>query len=93
MAALVGVMFMVVIGTFAWNTFKILNKVPPADVVVMLAVTAITVQYNLAIAVGAGVVMAALVFAWENALRIRARKHIDERGVKHYEIFGPLFFG
>jgi sulfate permease, SulP family len=92
-AALVGVMFMVVVGTFAWNTFKILNKVPAADVVVMLAVTGITVRYDLATAVITGVVLAALVFAWENALRIRARKRVDAHGIKHYEIMGPLFFG
>jgi SulP family sulfate permease len=92
-AALVGVMFMVVIGTFAWNTFKILNKVPLSDVLVMLTVTAMTVAFDLAVAVLAGVIMSALVFAWENALRIRARKRIDEHGIKHYEIYGPLFFG
>ncbi len=92
-AALVGVMFMVVIGTFAWNTFKVLNRVPRADVVVMLVVTGLTVAYDLAVAVITGVVVSALVFAWENALRIRARKHTDEHGIKHYEIFGPLFFG
>jgi SulP family sulfate permease len=92
-AALVGVMFMVVIGTFAWNTFKILNKVPAADVVVMLIVTGMTVVFDLAIAVLTGVIVSALVFAWENALRIRARKRVDESGVKHYEIYGPLFFG
>ena len=92
-AALVGVMFMVVIGTFAWNTFRIVNKVPAADVVVMLIVTVLTVIFDLAIAVFAGVIVSALVFAWENALRIRARKYIDEHGIKHYEIFGPLFFG
>jgi SulP family sulfate permease len=92
-AALVGVMFMVVIGTFAWNTFRIMNKVPLADVLVMLTVTGMTVAFDLAIAVLTGVVMSALVFAWENALRIRARKSIDEHGIKHYEIYGPLFFG
>jgi SulP family sulfate permease len=92
-AALVGVMFMVVIGTFAWNTFKIFNKVPVADVLVMVLVTGLTVIFDLAIAVLAGVVVSALVFAWKNALRIRARKYIDDKGVKHYEIFGPLFFG
>ncbi len=92
-AALVGVMFMVVIGTFAWNTFRILNKVPAADVAVMALVTGLTVVYDLAIAVLCGVVISALVFAWENALRIRARKSVDEQGVKHYEIYGPLFFG
>ncbi len=92
-AALVGVMFMVVIGTFAWNTFRILNKVPFNDVVVMLTVTGLTVMFDLAIAVISGVVVSALIFAWENALRIRARKTVDEKGIKHYEIFGPLFFG
>ncbi|MGB3467404.1 MAG: SulP family inorganic anion transporter [Cyclobacteriaceae bacterium] len=92
-AALVGVMFMVVIGTFAWGTFRIANKIPLADMIVILIVTALTVVFDLAIAVLAGVVVSALVFAWENALRIRARKHIDEYGIKHYEIYGPLFFG
>jgi SulP family sulfate permease len=91
-AALVGVMFMVVIGTFAWNTFRILNKVPLADVLVMVTVTGMTVLFDLAIAVLTGVIMSALVFAWENAKRIRARKNTDEHGIKHYEIFGPLFF-
>lgn len=92
-AALVGVMFMVVIGTFAWNTFKILNKVPLADVIVMLVVTVLTVVFDLAIAVFSGVLVSALVFAWENAKRIRARKFVDDHGIKHYEIYGPLFFG
>jgi SulP family sulfate permease len=92
-AALVGVMFMVVIGTFAWSTFKIVNKVPKSDVIVIVLVTGLTVIFDLAIAVFAGVIVSALVFAWENALRIRARKSIDEHGIKHYEIYGPLFFG
>ena len=92
-AALVGVMFMVVIGTFAWSTFKVMNKIPVADLIVILLVTALTVIFDLAIAVLAGVVVAALVFSWENAIRIRARKRVDEHGIKHYEIYGPLFFG
>jgi SulP family sulfate permease len=92
-AALVGVMFMVVIGTFAWNTFRIMNKVPVADVAVTALVTGLTVAFDLAIAVLAGVVVSALVFAWESALRIRARKYTDDDGVKHYELYGPLFFG
>ena len=67
---------------------------PRHDVFVMLAVMAITVFFhNLAVAVLVGVVISALVFAWENAKRIRARKHVDEQGVKHYAIYGPLFFG
>ncbi len=92
-AALVGVMFMVVIGTFAWSTFGVLKKIPVADAMVILIVTVLTVMFDLAIAVISGVIISALVFAWENALRIRSRKYIDENGTKHYEIFGPLFFG
>ena len=92
-AALVGVMFMVVFGTFAWSSFQVWNKVPKSDVIVIVLVTALTVIFDLAIAVLAGVVVSSLVFAWENAKRIRARKHIDDHGVKHYEIYGPLFFG
>lgn len=92
-ATLVGVMFMVVFGTFAWSTFKVLNKVPISDVLVIIVVTALTVIFDLAIAVLVGIIISALVFAWENALRIRARKRIDEHGIKHYEIYGPLFFG
>ncbi len=92
-AALVGVMFMVVISTFAWNTFKILNKVPLSDIMVIALVTVLTVIFDLAVAVISGVIVSALVFAWENALMIRARKYTDEHGIKHYEIFGPLFFG
>jgi SulP family sulfate permease len=94
MAALVGVMFMVAIGTFEWASLKTFGRMPRQDVFVMLVVMAITVFFhNLAVAVLAGVVISALVFAWENAKRIRARKYIDAQGVKHYEIFGPLFFG
>lgn len=92
-AALVGVMFMVVIGTFAWSTFKIINKIPVSDLIVIILVTTLTVIFDLAIAVLAGVIVSALVFAWENAIRIRARKKVDEYGIKHYEIYGPLFFG
>ncbi len=92
-AALVGVMFMVVIGTFAWSSFRILNKIPLSDVIVLVAVSALTVIYDLAIAVIAGVIMSALVFSWENARRIRARKRMKEDGTKVYEIWGPLFFG
>ena len=92
-AALVGVMFMVVIGTFAWSSFRILNKIPLSDVIVLVAVSALTVIYDLAIAVIAGVIMSALVFSWENARRIRARKRMKDDGTKVYEIWGPLFFG
>ena len=92
-AALVGVMFMVVIGTFAWSSFRIINKIPRADVFVLILVSSLTVIFDLAIAVFAGVIVSALVFSWENAKRIRARKRIKEDGTKVYEIWGPLFFG
>ena len=94
MAALTGLMIMVSIGTFEWASFRTFNRMPKSDVFVMLAVTLITVLlHNLALAVLLGVIIAALVFSWDNAKRIRARKHIDKDGVKHYEIYGPLFFG
>lgn len=94
MAALTGVMIMVAIGTFEWASFKTFNKMPKSDIIVMLVVTLITIfMHNLALAVLIGVIISALVFAWENAKRIRARKYVDENGIKHYEIFGPLFFG
>jgi SulP family sulfate permease len=92
-AALVGVMFMVVIGTFAWSSFRILNKIPRTDLFVLILVSALTVIFDLAIAVISGVIVSALVFAWESARRIRARKRIREDGTKVYEIWGPLFFG
>ncbi len=92
-AALVGVMFFVVFKTFAWNTFNIINKAPKWDIAVIVIVTALTVIFDLAIAVIAGVIISALLFSWENALRIRVRKSVDEKGIKHYEVFGPLFFG
>nr|MBF0223347.1 SulP family inorganic anion transporter [Desulfobulbaceae bacterium] len=94
MAALVGLMFMVAIGTFEWASLNIIRKVPATDVFVMVTVAVVTVVFhNLAVAVLIGVVISALVFAWENATRIRARKHIGENGAKHYHIYGPLFFG
>jgi SulP family sulfate permease len=94
MAALTGLMIMVSIGTFEWASLKTFNKMPKSDIFVMVLVTAITaLLHNLALAVLIGVIIAALVFAWDNAKRIRARKRIDEDGIKHYEIYGPLFFG
>ncbi len=94
MAALTGVMIMVAFGTFEWASFKALSKMPKHDIFVMLVVTFITIiLHNLALAVLIGVIISALVFAWESAKRIRARKYVDENGVKHYELYGPLFFG
>ncbi|MDO6760266.1 SulP family inorganic anion transporter [Tamlana sp. 2_MG-2023] len=92
-AALIGVMFMMVIETFAWSSFRILKKIPKSDAVVLIVVSAVTVIFDLAIAVFVGVIISALVFAWENAKRIRARKRMREDGTKVYEIWGPLFFG
>jgi SulP family sulfate permease len=93
MAALTGVMIMVAIGTFEWASLKTFRRMPKSDVIVMVLVTLITVfLHNLALAVLIGVVISALVFAWENAKRIRARKFIDEQGAKHYEIFWPAVF-
>ena len=92
-AALVGVMFMVVFGTFAWSSFRIMNKIPRSDVFVLILVSLMTVFFDLAIAVISGVIVSALVFSWENAKRIRARKRTKVDGTKVYEIWGPLFFG
>jgi len=93
MAALTGLMIMVSIGTFEWASLRTFNKMPKSDVFVMVVVTLVTVFLkNLALAVIIGVIIAALVFAWDNAKRIRARKFIDDNGIKHYEIYGPLFF-
>jgi len=94
MAALTGLMIMVAIGTFEWASLKTFNRMPKSDIFVMVLVTLVTaILHNLALAVIIGVIIAALVFAWDNAKRIRARKHTDEDGIKHYEIYGPLFFG
>ncbi|MDZ7900390.1 MAG: SulP family inorganic anion transporter [Arcicella sp.] len=94
MAALTGLMIMVSIGTFEWISIRIINKMPKHDIFVGMLVALVTVIFhNLALAVLIGVIISALVFAWESAKRIRARKFIDEKGVKHYEIYGPLFFG
>lgn len=94
MAALTGLMIMVAIGTFEWASLRTFGRMPKSDLLVMVAVTLITIfLHNLALAVLFGVIISALVFAWESAKRIRARKRIDENGIKHYEIYGPLFFG
>lgn len=93
LAALTGVMFMVVIGTFAWNSFRVLARVPRADAVVIVLVTGITVATDLATAVVAGVIVSALAYAWQNAKRIHARSYATPEGAKVYQIEGPLFFG
>jgi SulP family sulfate permease len=93
LAALVGVMFMVVIGTFAWNTFRIMRVVPLHSTYVMLLVTFVTVWQDLAVAVVVGVIASALRYAWDNAKRIHATTAIGPEGEKIYEVEGPLFFG
>ena len=94
MAALTGVMIMVAVGTFEWASLRTFRRMPKSDVLVMVLVTLVTIfLHNLALAVLVGVIISALVFAWDNAKRIRARKRVDENGAKHYELYGPLFFG
>ncbi len=94
MAALTGLMIMVAVGTFEWASLRTFGRMPKSDILVMVLVTLVTIfLHNLALAVIVGVIISALRFAWESAKRIRARKRIDENGVKHYEIYGPLFFG
>jgi len=93
LAALVGVMFMVVIGTFAWNSLTILRKVPLTDAFVILLVTVVTVMEDLAVAVVVGVIVSALAYAWNNARRIHAKTYLTPEGAKVYQVQGPLFFG
>ena len=93
LAALVGVMFMVVIGTFAWQSLTILRRIPLTDTLVIVLVTAVTVMSDLAIAVIVGVIVSALAYAWNNATRIRATIDTTPDGAKVYRIDGPLFFG
>lgn len=93
LAALVGVMFMVVIGTFEWATFKLARRVPKQDFFVIILVTIVTVLTDLAVAVGVGVVVSALMFAWQHAKHINAVTSINEEGSKVYQINGPIFFG
>ncbi len=92
-AALVGVMFMVVLGTFEWATFRMFGRVPVSDIFVSILVAGVTVYADLAIAVVIGVIVSALIFAWEHAKRIKAGTYTDENGAKIYELDGPLFFG
>lgn len=93
LAALVGVMFIVVIGTFEWSSFRILHKVPKADAFVIVLVSGVTVATDLAIAVVVGVIVSALVFAWEHAKHVNVKRVKDENGSTVYEVDGPLFFG
>ncbi len=93
LAALIGVMFMVVFGTFEWTTFRILGKIPLSDAFVIILVTAVTVVTDLAIAVGSGIIVSALIFAWKHATHIEASTTESREGWKTYQLTGPLFFG
>lgn len=93
MAALIGVMFMVVFGTFEWSSFRIIPKIPKADALVLVLVSGVTVVSDLAIAVVIGVIVSALVFAWQQASHLNAKKYLNEAGSLVYELHGPLFFG
>jgi SulP family sulfate permease len=92
-AALVGVMFIVVLGTFEWASFRLLGRIPLADTVVGILVAVVTVLTDLAIAVIVGVIVSALVFAWQHAKQMAAETRIDDYGIKYYHLQGPLFFG
>ena len=93
LAALVGVMFIVVIATFEWATFKMLHKMPKSDALTVILVTSVTVMTDLAVAVGVGVVWSALVFAWQSARHMHARRELNAEGAAEYFLQGPLFFG
>jgi SulP family sulfate permease len=93
LAALIGVMFIVVIGTFEWSSFRVLRKVPRSDALVLVLVSAVTVATDLAVAVVVGVIVSALVFAWEHAKHIRVEAQEDHKGSTVYAVTGPLFFG
>lgn len=92
LAALIGVMFIVVIGTFEWSSFRIMGKVPPSDTLVLVLVSAVTVATDLAVAVVVGVIVSALVFAWEHAKHILVETREDHKGSTVYAVTGPLFF-
>ncbi len=93
LAALISVMLMMVIGTFAWSSIRILSKIPKTDAFTIIVVCGLTITFNETLGVVLGIIFASLVFAWENAIRIRVRHKIDKNGINHYEVFGPLFFG
>ena len=93
LAALVGIMFMVVLGTFEWSSFRIIRKIPGTDAFILVLVSGVTVMFDLAIAVIVGVIVSALVFAWKHAQMILVDTYVDENGYKVYDLRGPVFFG
>ena len=92
-AALIGVMFIVVVGTFEWSSFRIINRIPKQDAFVLITVSAVTVFTDLAFAVIVGVIISALVFAWNHAKEVRVEKRENRHGSHYYTVHGPLFFG
>ncbi|ODS25081.1 sodium-independent anion transporter [Candidatus Endobugula sertula] len=93
LAALVGIMFMVVLGTFEWSSLRLLGKIPATDMFIIILVSAVTVATDLAIAVVVGVIVSALVFAWKHAQHIYVDTYMDDNGYKVYDLRGPIFFG
>jgi SulP family sulfate permease len=93
LGVLVGLMFMVVLGTFEWSSFRLVGKIPKTDTFIVILVSGVTVMYDLAIAVVVGVIVSALVFAWKHAQHILVDSYIDENGYKVYDLRGPIFFG
>jgi SulP family sulfate permease len=93
LAALVGIMFMVVLGTFEWSSLRIMRKIPVTDAFIIVLVSGITVAFDLAIAVIVGVIVSALVFAWKHAQHMQVDIYHDESGSKVYDLRGPIFFG
>lgn len=93
LAALVGVMFMVSIATFEWSSFRVLKRIPPSDALIIIVVSVITVIVDLAIAVFVGIIIAALVFAWQQGKKIQSNESINDHGHKVYRLTGALFFG
>lgn len=93
LAALVGIMFMVVLGTFEWSSLRIIRKIPGTDAFILVLVSAVTVMFDLAVAVIVGVIVSALVFAWKHAQMILVDTYIDDQGYKVYDLRGPIFFG
>ncbi|MCG7529940.1 SulP family inorganic anion transporter [Psychrobium sp. MM17-31] len=93
LAALIGVMFIVVIATFEWSSFRALKKIPKSDAFILILVSGVTVATDLAIAVIVGVIVSALVFAWEHAKHVLVKRSTDDNGSTVYQVEGPLFFG
>ncbi len=91
-STLIGIMFIVVISTFEWSSFEMLNKIPKSDALIIVVVSVVTIFTNLAVSVGIGIILSALVFAWNKGKKITATTILEENGTKIYVLDGPLFF-